>query len=118
MESTESFNGLHGAEPSPSTSSKPTAFDENSPADLRRAAEDVASSVEQLYRVGDAFVGRQAQDRPYVVLGAAAGVGFVLGGGLAWRMAGALMNMVGRIAVTHAVDTWLSSNAPGGQGSR
>ena len=116
MQPTESFEGSHGAPAASSGPDKPTAFDENTPADLRRAAEDVASSVEQLYRVGDAFVGRQARDRPYVVLGAAAGVGFVLGGGLAWRVTGALMNIVGRLAVTHAVDTWLSSS--GGQGSR
>lgn len=117
MEGTESFAGLHGAQAASPAPGKPTALDENTPADLRRAAEDVASSVEQLYRVGDAFVSRQAQDRPYVVLGAAAGVGFVLGGGLAWRVTGALMNIVGRLAVTHAVDTWLSSNGSEGPAS-
>lgn len=113
MEATETFGGTHGAQ----APDKPTAMDENTPADLQRAVEDVASSVEQLYRVSDAFVGRQAQDRPYVVLGAAAGLGFVLGGGLAWRITGALMNVVGRLAVTHAVDTWLSSNTSEARGS-
>jgi ElaB/YqjD/DUF883 family membrane-anchored ribosome-binding protein len=118
MEATESFAGSHRVQADLPAADKPTALDENTPADLRRAAEDVASSVEQLYRVGDAFVGRQAQDRPYVILGVAAGLGFVLGGGLASRVTGALINVVGRLAVTHAVDTWLSSNTPGGQSSR
>jgi Na+/H+-dicarboxylate symporter len=66
--------------------------------------------VEQLYRVSDAFLGRQAEERPYLILGAAAGVGFILGGGLASRMGGTLLNVVGRLAVTHAVDAWVSSN--------
>jgi hypothetical protein len=79
-------------------------------AELTRAAQDVASSVEQLYRVADSFVGRHAKDRPYAVLGAAAGIGFVLGGGLAWRLAGTLVNVAGRVAVTHALDTWLQAN--------
>jgi hypothetical protein len=86
-----------------------TALDESTPAALKGAAEDAMSSVEQLYRVGDAFLERQAHERPHLLLGAAAGIGFVLGGGLAWRMTGALVNLVGRMAVTHAVDGWATS---------
>lgn len=103
METTESVTGSTG----PSARRKPTALEENTPDDLRRAAEEVASSVEQLYRTGDAFLGKHAQERPYAVLGAAAGIGFVLGGGLAWRLAGTLVNVAGRMAVTHAVNEWL-----------
>jgi ElaB/YqjD/DUF883 family membrane-anchored ribosome-binding protein len=110
METTESFVGSRAAEAATSAPGKSTAVGENAPVDLMRAAEDVAASVEQIYRVGDAFLGKQAQDRPYLVLGTAAGIGFILGGGLAWKMAGALMNMAGRMAVTHAVDGWLKSN--------
>ena len=85
------------------------APDESTPTALKGAAQDVMSSVEQLCRVGDAFLGRQAQERPHLLLGAAAGIGFVLGGGLAWRMTGALVSLVGRVAVTHAVDGWVTS---------
>lgn len=91
---------------------RPTALSSGSTEELRNAAEDVASSVEQLYRVGDAFLGKHAEDKPYVILGAAAGVGFVLGGGLASRFAGRLLNVLGRLAVTHAVDSWVASHVP------
>jgi hypothetical protein len=98
METTDTFDGSHAAAPS-----KPTAFGDNAPA-LSTAVEGIASSVRQLYRVGDAFLGKHAQDRPYVVLGTAAGIGFLLGGGLASKTAGVLMSMALRMAVTHAVD--------------
>jgi len=91
---------------------RPTALRAGSTEELRSAAEDLASSVEQLYRVGDAFLGKHAEDKPYVILGAAAGVGFVLGGGLASRLAGRLLNALGRMAVTHAVDSWVTSHVP------
>jgi ElaB/YqjD/DUF883 family membrane-anchored ribosome-binding protein len=76
--------------------------------DLVRATEDAGAAIEELYRVGNAFVGRQAEDNPYAVLGVAAGVGFVLGGGLAWKMAGRLINLAGRIAVTRMVEEWVN----------
>jgi len=91
---------------------RPTALSAGSAEELRHAAEDLASSVEQFYRVGDAFLGRHADDKPYVILGAAAGVGFVLGGGLASRLAGTFLNALGRMAVTHAIDSWVTSHAP------
>jgi len=83
---------------------------EGSAGELKSAAEDVASSVEQLYRVGDAFLEKHADDRPYLILGAAAGVGFVLGGGLASGLSGTLLRVFGRMAVTRAVESWMSSN--------
>jgi hypothetical protein len=89
---------------------RPAALSKGSAEELRSAAEDLASSVEQLYRVGDAFLGKHAEDRPYVILGAAAGVGFILGGGLASRLAGTFLNVFGRMAVTHAVDSWVTSH--------
>ena len=79
--------------------------------ELYDAAQEFASSVEELYRVADAFLGRHAKDRPYTVLGAAAGVGFVLGGGLAWRLAGTFVNAAGRIAMTRAIENFLQSNS-------
>ena len=62
---------------------RPTALNESSSRELRSAAEDVASSVEQLYRMSNAFLGKHAEERPYLILGAAAGVGFILGA--AWH---------------------------------
>lgn len=88
---------------------RPTALDPGTKEALVGAAEDAGAAMEQLYRAGSAFVGREAQDRPYRVLGIAAGIGFILGGGLAWKMAGGLINVAGRIAVTRALEDWASS---------
>jgi hypothetical protein len=89
----------------------PTALDPVGGEDLRSAAEEAGAAIEQLYRVGSAYVAHEAQDRPYRVLGIAAGIGFVLGGGLAWRMAGRLMNVAGRIAVTRGFEEWAAAAA-------
>jgi len=90
--------------------SRPTALDGGSPSDLRDAAEDAAASIEQLYRVGDAFLGRHATDRPYAIIGTALGVGFGLGGGLASRIGGLLVNTMGRMLLNQAIDGWMSTN--------
>lgn len=90
---------------------KPTAASEEQ-GGLRKTAAEVASSLEQLYRAGDVYLGRQAQERPYRVLGVAAGIGFALGGGLAWKIAGALVPVIARMAFTHAASGWAISSLP------
>jgi ElaB/YqjD/DUF883 family membrane-anchored ribosome-binding protein len=104
MQTNESVGTSAGA----SRRRRPTAL-ESTPEELRNAADDLASSAEQLYRVGDAFLGKHAEQKPYLILGAAAGVGFILGGGLASRLAGSLVNLAGRMAVSHALDAWMTS---------
>jgi hypothetical protein len=89
-----------GASASPS----PSVLIQGNPAELRQAAEDVLSSAEELYRVADVFVGKQAQQRPYVVLGTALGIGFVLGGGLATRLGGRLVSFGGKMLVSRALE--------------
>ncbi len=75
----------------------PATFAETAPQDLRLALDDVLSSVEELYRVvGDLFEQR-LRDRPYATLGGAIGIGFALGGGLAARTAGLLVNLGGAL---------------------
>jgi hypothetical protein len=105
MEVTEAFDPLAD------TPRPPTALDPGTGEALRTAAEDAGAAIEQLYRIGSAYVGREAQDRPYRVLGIAAGIGFVLGGGLAWKMAGRLINVAGRIAVTRGLEDWATTAA-------
>jgi len=104
MEASEAFDPLADT-PRP----RSTAVDPGTREALVSAAEDAGAAVEQLYRVGNAFIAREAQDRPYRVIGIAAGIGFILGGGLAWRMAGALVNIAGRVAVTRALEDWTST---------
>jgi len=103
MEAREAFDPLAD------TPRPPTALDPGTGEALRTAAEEAGAAIEQLYRIGSAFIGREAQDRPYRVLGIAAGIGFVLGGGLAWRMAGRLINVAGRIAVTRGLEDWAAA---------
>jgi hypothetical protein len=104
METTEAFDPLADT-PRPSS----TALDSGTAEAFRDAAEEAGAAAEQLYRVGSAFIAREAQDRPYRVLGIAAGIGFVLGGGLAWRMAGRFINIAGRVAVTRGLESWASA---------
>jgi len=88
-----------------------SALGPGSSADVRQAIQDVASSLEQLFRIGSAYVGRRAEENPYAVLGIAAGLGFVLGGGLASRLGGKLATFGSRMLLSQIVDTWLE---PGG----
>ncbi|HEX4475610.1 MAG TPA: hypothetical protein VH142_11065 [Polyangiaceae bacterium] len=69
----------------------------DSGADMSKAVGDVVSSVAVLYHATDVFLGRQTRERPRVVLGAAAGIGFVLGGGLASRVGGLIVTIGGRL---------------------
>ena len=74
-------------------------------AEIKDATKEAASSVGSLYRVGYGFLERQANERPYAVLGTAAGVGFILSGGLATRLAGVLLAAGGRILATHLIES-------------
>lgn len=105
MEATETFAQSMADAPG----QRPVPLEIGTSEALVSAAEDAGAAVEQLFRVGSAFIGKEAQDRPYAVIGIAAGIGFVLGGGLAWRMAGGLVNVAGRIAVTRALEDWVSA---------
>jgi len=74
------------------------------PAELRDAWTDVASSMGDLYRAADAFATEQTRVRPHVVLGVAACVGFVLGGGLASRLGGTLLGVGSRLAASRLLE--------------
>jgi len=51
-------------------------------ASLTQSADQALQSFGVLYKAVDGVLQKQVQERPYVTLAAAAGVGFVLGGGL------------------------------------
>lgn len=50
--------------------------------EIQKAWTDAAGAVEKLYSQASTTLQQQVQERPYVALAAAAGLGFVLGGGL------------------------------------
>ena len=104
-------NGVFGQAPPEAASEGPSAFDAGTRQDLVRAAEDAGEALEQLYRIGNTFISRTAQERPYAVVGVAAGIGFMLGGGLAWRMAGRLAGFAGRFAIARALEDWIASTS-------
>jgi len=68
-------------------------------ADLQADAEAVVTSVQVAARDAETFVRTQTTQRPYVSLGVAAGVGFVLGGGLSPKLTATLLGLGGRILV-------------------
>jgi len=74
------------------------------PAELKDALGDVTSSLNDLYRAADAFATEHARERPYVLLGVAAGIGFILGGGLASRVGGALLGVGTRMATSRLLE--------------
>lgn len=77
---------------------------------IREEAADLQASAQQLYeQVGYAVedaqetITTQLKQRPFVVLGAAVGVGYVLGGGLPTFLTRALLRIGMRAATTVAV---------------
>jgi len=84
----------------------------NTPVELRDAWDDVSSSLGDLYRAADTFAAEQTRARPHVALGVAAGVGFVLGGGLASRLGGTLLSVGTRLLATKLLEEWA---APGSE---
>jgi hypothetical protein len=79
------------------------------PAELRDAWGDVTSSMNDLYRAADTFATEQTRMRPHVVLGVAAGVGFVLGGGLASRLGSTLLGMGTRLVASRFLEELTAS---------
>jgi ElaB/YqjD/DUF883 family membrane-anchored ribosome-binding protein len=88
-----------GAEPRPQTE------------DVREAAQEVSLSVQELYRTADRWLGAYTRERPYAVLGAAAGIGFVLGGGLASRTAGAMLTVGSRWFANRMLEQLISQGS-------
>lgn len=78
---------------------------------LSSAARDVVSAVARLRVAGEAFLGQHVQERPYLMLGAAMGVGFVFGGGASRKRGRFLIAMLGRIVVRRALDALLAPDA-------
>jgi hypothetical protein len=82
---------------------------------IREEAGELAADVGELVEeVGD-FVRDQAIQRPYVTLGAAFGIGYVLGGGVPLWMVRSLVAIGGKIAVS-AVLAELTRAASSGEG--
>lgn len=75
--------------------------------ELRHAADELSSSLEELYRVTESVVRHQMNQRPWAVLGAAAGLGFVLGGGLSSRVSSRMLRMWGGSLLARVFDDFV-----------
>jgi hypothetical protein len=71
-------------QPEASRSSQSSRDDKetSAPHGLAESADQALQSVGALYNAVDAIVSKSVRESPYVTLAAAAGVGFILGGGL------------------------------------
>ena len=85
-------------------------------------ARTLASSLEEAYDEIEEYLREQMEQRPYATLGAAAGIGYILGGGLPSRLTGLLVSLGTRAAFTMAiqqlapgVSTGASNNSPSTQ---
>jgi len=81
--------------------------------DLRTAVEDAFESVELLLSEAKGFLTQQAEQRPEILLACAAGIGFVLGGGLASPAGALLARAGGRFALAQVVHSWWKTSESG-----
>jgi len=73
---------------------------------LAAAVQDAAADLER-------YLTAQVEERPYTTLGVAAGVGFVLGGGLRARMTAVLVGAATRLAMAVAARELAARVSPG-----
>ena len=69
--------------------------------ELLDALNDMLESAQLALRQTNGFLAQQAEERPQVLLACAAGLGFVVGGGLASRTGAALARAGGRLALAY-----------------
>lgn len=81
--------------------------------DLKEEAQDMASSLSELTRDVSETVAMHLQQRPYAVLGAAAAVGYVLGGGLASRITRAGLGVATRIGMGMLMSRFVENQGGG-----
>lgn len=71
---------------------------------VQTASKDMIASAKEAYGAADEFLAQTAAEKPYVLLGAAAGLGFVLAGGLASRLTIGIAGVAGRLVAVQMVE--------------
>ena len=71
--------------------------------DLQEAWQNASESIETLYNRAAATLQTQVQERPYAAIAAAAGLGFILGGGLSSSTGRLLLRTAAQVAVPVAL---------------
>ena len=77
---------------------------------LAAAVQEAADDVER-------YITEQVEERPYTTLGVAAGVGFILGGGLRARLTAVLLGTATRLAMAVAARELAARVSPGAAAS-
>lgn len=91
------------------TSSEPKNTPEISPRAVGQAAVGLATAAKDFRATAQAYLTEHARERPYALLGTAAAVGFVLGGGLASRITMSLLMIGGRMVAGRVLTQILES---------
>ena len=69
---------------------------------LKQDAGALAASVQESAQLLSCYVAEQVEERPYTTLGVAAGIGYMLGGGLANRLTSATLGIAYRLGLALA----------------
>ena len=80
--------------------------------DVVTAGAELLDAVDELNVAGRSFVQRHATERPYVLLGVAAGIGFVVGGGLSSRTSLGLLALGGRLVAASILKQLVAVGEP------
>ena len=84
---------------------------------IRHDAETLAAEVRGTTADLERYLSEQVEQRPYTTLGVAAGVGFVLGGGLRSRLTAMLLGAATRFAMALAARELAARLSPGASAS-
>jgi hypothetical protein len=103
METNEGVNEVQGVQPLGAASGPRPEGNAADAVALRDALEDVVDSVDVFVRRANGFLARFADAQPQALVAGAAGIGFVLGGGLASRTGSALGRAGARLVLAHCV---------------
>jgi ElaB/YqjD/DUF883 family membrane-anchored ribosome-binding protein len=85
LDQTSTISGSAAAQPRRESSIEPIS--------LTQSADEALQSLNSLYVAADAALSKRMQDNPYATLAVAAGVGFVLGGGMRSSIGQMLMRL-------------------------
>lgn len=79
--------------------------------DLGEAALAASMQLKRTIGVAQSAISVVAEEHPFALLGAAAGVGFVVGGGLAGSITRAAVRLAGAFVIEQALDSLLRNNS-------
>lgn len=105
-----------GSEGARSEEELPMDIEDVGPLEVQEAATRLFTSIGTFSRTADAFVTRQARERPYAMLGVVAAAGYVLGGGLPSRFTAVIGAAAGRLIVAHVMNSLTAEKPPSEEG--